>query len=449
MIIKKKSLPVINKEDIEAVCIDDFAKKKRKSYGTIMVNLTDGSVIDLLDSREKEDVVLWLSLFPNLKFVSRDGSLTYAAAIREAHPEAHQISDRFHLVKNLTEAITRCMYKILAGRIVIPLTKEQQVMNELLTSKPSFRNKILLVKSLSFQGRTIHDIHSQTKYSLRTIKKYIKMREEEIPKDSDDKRSREHKEAIQKMMDKVKEVKTLQEKGYNISKIVDQTGYTKKTIKNYLSPDFNPIHGQYGVLRSGKLSPFRNEVIALRSKGIAYKEIHKSICKKGYKGSESAIRQFIANEKRVEIDLKDEIIAGSTEIVERKWLIKLLYKPLSKVKAISEEQVKNIVEKYPLVDTLLRLVWRFKEILQSGDKELLHTWISEAATLELNELTTFLNGIKQDIEAVENACTLPYNNGLAEGSINKLKTIKRIMYGRNSFELLRNKLLLLESRKFN
>lgn len=442
-------MPLINKDEIEAICIDDYAKKKRKSYGTIMVNITDSRVIDLLDSREKEDVVLWLSQYPNLKFISRDGSLTYAAAIREAHPKAIQISDRFHLVKNLTEAITRSMYKILASRIVIPLTKEQQVMNELLTSKPSFRNKILLVRSLASQGRTIHDIHSQTKYSLRTIKKYIKMREEEIPKDLDDKRSREHKEAIQKMMDKVKEVKALQEKGYNIRKIGDETGYTNKTIKNYLSPDFNPIHGQYGVLRSGKLSLFRNEVIAMRSKGIAYKEIYTFICKKGYKGSESAIRQFIANEKRVEIDLKDEIIVGSTEIVERKWLINLLYKPLSKVKVISEEQVKNIVEKYPLVDTLLRLVWRFKEILQSGDKELLHTWIAEAATLELNELTSFLNGIKQDIEAVENACTLPYNNGLAEGSINKLKTIKRIMYGRNSFELLRHKLLLLESRKFN
>ena len=59
----------------------------------------------------------------------------------------------------------------------------------------------------------------------------------------------------------------------------------------------------------------------MRSKGIAYKEIYTFICKKGYKGSESAIRQFIGNEKRVEIDLKDEIIVGSTEIVERKWLI--------------------------------------------------------------------------------------------------------------------------------
>jgi len=67
--------------------------KKRKSYGTIMVNLSDGRVIDLIESSEKEDVVIWTSLFANIKYVSRDGSLTYAAAIREAYPEAHHISN--------------------------------------------------------------------------------------------------------------------------------------------------------------------------------------------------------------------------------------------------------------------------------------------------------------------------------------------------------------------
>ena len=174
-----------------------------------------------------------------------------------------------------------------------------------------------------------------------------------------------------------------------------------------------------------------------------------SICKKGYTGSEAAIRQFIAKEKRLRRDLKDENTAGDTEIVERKWLVKLLYKPLDKVKAISSEQVESVFQKYPLVGTLLRLLKEFKGILQSGEKEALPAWISAAESLELTELVSFLNGIKKDIKAVENACILPYNNGLAEGSINKLKTIKRVMYGRNSFELLRNKLLLLEARKFN
>ena len=65
-------------------------------------------------------------------------------------------------------------------------------------------------------------------------------------------------------------------------------------------------------------------------------------------------------------------------------------------------------------------------------------------------LHSFVNGIERDIDAINNAIIYSYNNGLAEGSVNKLKVIKRIMYGRCSFELLKSKLLRLEKmRKFN
>lgn len=153
-----------------------------------------------------------------MKYVSRDGFHTYASAIRESHPKAQHISDRFHLVKNLTDAITQCIYKFLSARIAIPLTKEKKVMNELLSSKPSQRDKILLVKSLASQGRTAQEIRFLTKYNLQTIRKYIRMTEEEIPQNSDDRRDRNHKEAIQKIMGRVEEVRALQKKGYSIRK---------------------------------------------------------------------------------------------------------------------------------------------------------------------------------------------------------------------------------------
>lgn len=414
-----------------------------------MVNLSNGRVIDVIESREKEDVVAWLSLFPNLEYISRDGSLTYASAIKEAHPNAYQISDRFHLLKNLTDAMTTCTYKILTSRIVIPLTMGKKVMNELLSSKPSRRDRILLVKSLSFQGRTTQEIRSLTGCSLQTIRNYIKMAEKDIPKHSEDKRGQAHRDAMEKILARVERVRDLHDKGYNIRQIVDKTGHTKKTIKNYLSSDFNPVHGQYGVHRPGKLALFRNEVVSMRSKGIPYKDIYAFIYKKGYTGSVDAIRGFIAKEKRLQKDLEGYDDAGSTEVIERKWLIKLLYKPLEKVKQLDHEQVKNVFDKYPLFKKMHDLVWDFKKILLSKEKDSLPQWITEAENLALGELNTFINGIKKDIAAVQNAFTFSYSNGLAEGSVNKLKTIKRIMYGRCSFELLRKKLLLLESRKFN
>ena len=414
-----------------------------------MVNLSNGRVIDVIESREKEDVVAWLSLFPNLKTISRDGSLTYASAIKEAHPNAYQISDRFHLLKNLTDVVTTCIYKILTSRIVIPLTIGKKVMNELLSSKPSRRDRILLVRSLASQGRTTQEIRALTGCSLQTIRNYSKMAEKDIPKHSEDKRGQAHNDAMEKILARVAQVKDLYDKGFNIRQIVDKTGHTKKTIKNYLSSDFNPVHGQYGVSRQGKLAPYRNQVISMRSKGIPYKDIYASIHKKGYTGSIDAIRGFISKEKRLQKDLEGYDATGSTEIIERKWLIKLLYKPLEKVKQLDYEQVKNVFENYPLFKRLHDLAWHFKKILLSKEIDSLPQWITAAEDLKLGELNTFINGIKKDLDAVQHAFTSPYSNGLAEGSVNKLKTIKRIMYGRCSFELLRKKLLLLESRKFN
>lgn len=72
------------------------------------------------------------------------------------------------------------------------------------------------------------------------------------------------------------------------------------------------------------------------------------------------------------------------------------------------------------------------------------TWINSAEKLQIEELNPYINELKNDISAVKNSIKYPYNNGLAEGSVNKIKLIKRVMYGRNSFLLLKAKLLLNE-----
>ena len=65
----------------------------------------------------------------------------------------------------------------------------------------------------------------------------------------------------------------------------------------------------------------------------------------------------------------------------------------------------------------------------------------------IEAIQSFVNGIRQDLAAVKKAIELDYNNGLAEGSVNKIKVIKRIMYGRNSFQLLKGKVLRLELKR--
>ena len=80
----------------------------------------------------------------------------------------------------------------------------------------------------------------------------------------------------------------------------------------------------------------------------------------------------------------------------------------------------------------------------SKKPEKLDIWIESAQKQDIPELQSFVEGISKDLKAVRNGIIYSYNNGLAEGSVNKIKVIKRIMYGRNSFALLKSKVLFHE-----
>ena len=82
---------IVDKTSVTKVCVDDFAFRKRYTYGTVMVDIDTHRIIDIIDSRENKQVEDWLKTYPNLKVVSRDGAQTYASAISNAHPNAVQI----------------------------------------------------------------------------------------------------------------------------------------------------------------------------------------------------------------------------------------------------------------------------------------------------------------------------------------------------------------------
>ena len=109
---------------------------------------------------------------------------------------------------------------------------------------------------------------------------------------------------------------------------------------------------------------------------------------------------------------------------------------------LSEDDLQKMIERYPMLEVLYDLTRRFKEILFSKKAELLEVWLDAAETGGISELKSFANGIRQDLEATKAGIKYSYSNGIAEGNVNKIKMIKRRMYGRCSFELLRAAVLL-------
>ena len=163
------------------VCIDDFALKKREKYGTVMIDIETGDVVYILESRDYEDVEKWLKTFPNIKVFSRDGSITYAKVMRDSHPTAIQISDRFHLLKNLTDYCKEYIKRMIKSNIEIETTGET-VVNDNICNKAKYQYEttwdlIVAVKTMRSDGCLIEEITDALGLSAKTVIKYSKIQD--------------------------------------------------------------------------------------------------------------------------------------------------------------------------------------------------------------------------------------------------------------------------------
>jgi predicted transcriptional regulator len=300
------------------------------------------------------------------------------------------------------------------------------------------------VKKLRGQGRSKGEISLLTGLSAQMVKKYIDIQECDIPKEEQTVRGREHEDAVKKLTERSNRVKELQKVGLSMTEIAQKTGFTAAIVRNYLSADFSPVNAHYGKQREGKLEPFREDVFRWRAEGLTYREIHARIKEKGYTGTQDAIRGFISKERRIRRDLQAAVCGEPVEFVDKKWLIRLLYKPIEDIKGISSAQLTAIFTEYPLAESILNIVNEFKTLVKAKKPDALLPWMEKAITLGIPELEAFVNGLKKDIDAAMNAIATEFSNGLVEGTVNKIKVIKRIMYGRCRFALLRSKCLLLD-----
>ncbi|CDG36198.1 hypothetical protein CTHBC1_1557 [Acetivibrio thermocellus BC1] len=261
-----------------------------------------------------------------------------------------------------------------------------------------------------------------------------------------------HEERVKQKMERVNEVRELKRIGLSNREISRRTGLNRKTVSRYLDENFNPVHAAYGKKRNGKLTPYIKAIDEYLEKGIMGSYIEEKIREMGYEGSSSTVRDYITDwkKRRKKYYDKSRENGTKTETIKRENILKLLYQPIEKVKIISKKQFEMICKEYSFFKKIYKITWEFKSMLTDKNIDVLDKWMEGDKNLNIPEINSFINGIERDMEAVRNAIKYEYSNGLAEGCINKLKVIKRIMYGRCSFETLKNKILRLEKmRLFN
>ncbi|GEP73335.1 hypothetical protein LRA02_22030 [Lentilactobacillus rapi] len=413
------------------------------------MDIDTGKIIDIIESRDSTDVSRWLGTFKNINLFSRDGSLTYSTAITAAFPTVEQVSDRYHLIARLIDLAQGIIYRQIPAKVPVLISdKEYQKFEDFLLYATR-RDKILYVRDLYYHQRmTQTEIRMKTGFSIKLIKKYVTMLDSEIPADKMLAREKIHDDNTKQKQKQIDYVRQLRARGKSLADIEGITNYTQARIKRYLDPHTTANKATYGADIPGKLRPYRQEVLELRKQGKSYALIHQQITKDGYTGTVDAIRGFMARQRRLQKQLDSKYIGKSIEIIERRWIIKLLFFPLQEVPVITRKLLDGLFTEYPMYRKIYDLVWDFRTILKNKDDSKLSEWLNTAKrNFESSfALQSYLKGIEKDESAVRMAFKTHFSNGLAEGSVNKVKTLKRKMYGRCSFDLLRKKILLIEQR---
>ena len=292
----------------------------------------------------------------------------YAKAIRTAHPDALQVSDRFHIFKGLTESARQFILSLIPQRIAVPSD----------TPASSYWQKQPKAGDLPWR---LHD--ASTKRRTAAVEK----------------------------------VRELASQGLNMNQISEATGYCRSTVKKYLTPDFEPSYSAYGMNRPSKLKPYCDTIDAMLDESRKFREIAEKNCDMGYCGSDSTIRMY-ASRKR-QHDQAATQYQQNADVVERKYLLKLLYKLMDKIKGLTSQQLDKVLALYPQAAHTIRFDPRFQSDFTPYPHPDLEQWLASATAVGSPDITSFVNGIIRDIDAVRNAIIYEYSNGMAEGFVNK------------------------------
>ena len=418
-IVKGITEKPIKKADIKHICVDDFAYKKGISYGTVVVDADTHQVLDVIEGRNKADVVDYLKEYCHAEIVVRDRSSSYSAAINEAIPNAQQVADRFHLVKNCNERIEvqiKSMYK----SIIQELSKAAETNNIDITSNNHTSESIVhKVKA----APDIHPYTSDLSAKVETV---------------------------------YNEVQRLYGLGISNRKIARIVGLDKSTVNKYVQLNEPPRkYKVYKVDYNSRINIIEDGI----DKGLCIKDIHKTVLNSGLKVALSSFYVWFAARYKNYTKQKQQMELANRETLIQSPFVKMFksitYMKLNiyvcnpnyginiKTGEIGKERIKfdQLIESSSILSSLRDACLTFRNAVGSDNVKGLDEWIDTYKESTYQELKKFCRGLVSDYNAIKNAILTPFSNGLVEGINNKIKAVKRSMYGRASNKLLKIKML--------
>lgn len=395
------STPIAAPGTPKVMGVDDWAWRRGHRYGTILVDLETHRVLELLPDRTADTLATCLRAYPSAQVLARDRSVEYAAAMQAGRPEAMQIADRWHLLRNLGQMAERLHTPLRAHLKQLPPTR------------------------VASQRRFARSGGEEEERRLRRAR-------------------REKRREL---------VLYLHARGLSLRQIARTLGVSRYLVSQY-------VHGEQPARRAQRASiidPYLDYLEARWRAGCENaQQLWREIKAQGYPGSPRQVTRWARARRTKPAPSTPRIYrahmalwSGSAErsaersarvlLPDQRAFARLLTRKPETLTADEQGSLRYVCED-EMVRTAYDLVQELAAMLRREQPERFIEWFERARRCGIGTLSRFAHHLFRDKEAVIAAMREPWSNGQVEGQINKLKLVKRQMYGRAGLPLLRQRL---------
>lgn len=388
--------------------VDDFAMRRGQRYGTILVDLERRRAVDLLPDRAAATLAAWLKAHPGVETISRDRALAYADGAQQGAPDAVQVADRWHLLRNMSEALERWLG----------------------CKRSDLRQAAEMVKA-TMSANLPPSVES-------TVAPTTVRRRQQSRRDArrDERTTR------------FTEVRELYGQGATIRGIARKFKMHRRDVRQLIHADECPQRA-VAKKRGSKLNKYLPYLRERWEQGCHNAtELWREITAQGFRGADSLVRRLITGWRAhlpANLRCVRRLQSGAAPPVQvvtpsprlAAWL---LSRQDEELKDDQRLLLTKLFETCPKAQTAQSLVRRFQQLVTGRKSAEFDVWLKDVAQSKLPELESFACTLGKDA-AVRAALGSPWSNGQVEGQVNRLKMIKKMMYGRANLDLLRARVL--------
>ena len=407
--LRRRPLPILPIPRVLGV--DDFALRKRHTYGTILVDLERRQPVALLPERTAEPVAQWLREHPGVEVIARDRASAYAEGARHGAPGATQVADRFHVVQNLAEALTHVF---------------------------------------TTHGRALDAVNATAHPQPVPLPDGTSAVSVPPPPTPPAEEARAAARAARRQA-RYDAVWALHRQGWSTVAIAAQVGCSCRTIERYVQMPTWPVRQHRRHYGRSIVNPYKAYLLERWNAGCHTAiQLFQEIQARGYAGSYRRVTAYVSRirqaqgipprcqGRRQRLPVVAEPVTQPLTPRRATWLVLRRAEKRTEAEA---QQLAQLHAQSTEVAEAIDLAQDFTRLVRQRQPEHLDPWLERASTSALEAMQRFARGLREDYEAVKAGVTLPWSTSPVEGHINRLKMVKRQMFGRAGLDLLSRRFL--------